>query len=91
MFVPIEDCGVQRFPIIEKSYRIVGGQPAARGSWPWQASILLTLPSGEKHSFCGGVLVDHQWVLTAAHCFDLYVCKSHVLCDGHLNYAHTKD
>ncbi|XP_067381036.1 transmembrane protease serine 9-like [Channa argus] len=44
--------------------KIVGGQDAIPGSWPWQAALF---KSGSL--FCGGSLINSQWVLTAAHCF----------------------
>ncbi|XP_051500734.1 apolipoprotein(a)-like isoform X2 [Myxocyprinus asiaticus] len=45
--------------------RIVGGCISKPHSWPWQISFR---PSTSKQHFCGGTLIDPQWVLTAAHC-----------------------
>ncbi|KAH9510069.1 Transmembrane protease serine 13 [Bulinus truncatus] len=43
---------------------IYNGTDAPENSWPWQA--LVSYPG----SLCGGVLIDSQWVLTAAHCVE---------------------
>uniref|UniRef100_A0A671XJ82 Zgc:100868 n=1 Tax=Sparus aurata TaxID=8175 RepID=A0A671XJ82_SPAAU len=50
-----------------RNTRILGGsQVAPAGAWPWQVS----LQTGGSH-FCGGSLINNQWVLSAAHFVDI--------------------
>ncbi|XP_045641702.1 plasma kallikrein isoform X1 [Ursus americanus] len=48
--------------------RIVGGTNSSWGEWPWQVSLQVKLK--DQSHLCGGSIIGHQWVLTAAHCFD---------------------
>ncbi|XP_061196066.1 neurotrypsin-like isoform X1 [Saccostrea echinata] len=63
-----EGCGVPK--IEPKIRRIVGGHSSIRGNWPWIASIFLHIPPMSQEQFCAGSLVNDEWILTAAHCFD---------------------
>ncbi|XP_021234101.1 transmembrane protease serine 9 isoform X1 [Numida meleagris] len=59
------DCGLTTALAFSK---IVGGSSAARGEWPWQVSLWLR----QKEHKCGAVLIADRWLLSAAHCFDIY-------------------
>nr|XP_039251939.1 plasminogen-like isoform X1 [Styela clava] len=51
---------------IDQQERILGGDIALHGSWPWSVSM-------RKYTdfhFCGGTLIKPGWVVTAAHCLD---------------------
>ncbi|XP_076358073.1 chymotrypsinogen A-like [Tachypleus tridentatus] len=54
-------------PVTGNGDRIIGGQEAIQGSWPWQVSLQVTGTYPEGH-FCGGVLINTMWILTAGHC-----------------------
>ncbi|XP_065341097.1 serine proteinase stubble-like [Cloeon dipterum] len=54
------ECGLPQIHEFRK--RIIGGDEAYFGEFPWQAHIRI---SGYQ---CGGVLVSRQFIATAAHC-----------------------
>ncbi|KAL3286407.1 hypothetical protein HHI36_000916, partial [Cryptolaemus montrouzieri] len=54
------ECGISSDRLLMK--RIIGGNRARFGQYPWQVYIKI----GSYQ--CGGVLVSHHYVATAAHC-----------------------
>lgn len=47
--------------------KIVGGQKARRGQFPYQVGMYL-YTQDQSSSKCGGSLISRQWIITAAHC-----------------------
>ncbi len=48
---------------------IIGGEDAPTGAWPWMVALVYADNSNvEQGQFCGGSLIQADWVLTAAHC-----------------------
>lgn len=47
--------------------KIINGQNAYDGQFPYYTSLQILLESGNGSS-CGGTLISDKWVLTAAHC-----------------------
>lgn len=50
----------------DSDYRIVGGSPTNISEVPWQISLQTT----GGFPFCGGSIIDEEWILTASHCVD---------------------
>lgn len=49
--------------------KVIGGQLADQGEWPWQVALTVAgMPVSVDSQYCGGSLVMDEWVLTAAHC-----------------------
>uniref|UniRef100_A0A6I8R6X3 Prostasin n=1 Tax=Xenopus tropicalis TaxID=8364 RepID=A0A6I8R6X3_XENTR len=80
IFLPSPGCGV---PLVRS--RIMGGQEAPYGKWPWQAN--LRRPG--YYPYCGGTLIGEKWILTAAACIHSNTKSSFQVFVGDYNLDNT--
>ncbi|NXR33342.1 ENTK Enteropeptidase, partial [Zosterops hypoxanthus] len=62
IYALIHTCG-KHLATQSNGTRIIGGNDATRGAWPWIVSLHFNL-----QAVCGASLVSDEWVVTAAHC-----------------------
>lgn len=64
LFVLLSVCGT-RPAYFPSPLRIVNGDQVKPGTWPFQVALY----GGDKlHYFCGGSILNENWIVTAAHC-----------------------
>ncbi|XP_037784050.1 venom protease-like [Penaeus monodon] len=67
---------------------VVGGHDAELSAWPWMALLGDRDAAGSIDWFCAGMLINEQWILTAAHCFER---RANVIRLGEHDYSNPND
>jgi secreted trypsin-like serine protease len=63
---PLQKSPFKKVPVRDLDSRIINGDLAGLGQFPWQAAVYV--PLGSSYFVCGGSIISEQWILTAAQC-----------------------
>ncbi|XP_050545031.1 trypsin-2-like isoform X2 [Daktulosphaira vitifoliae] len=74
------NCGINS----KTTSNIVNAQVTSPSEWPWMAVLL---ENTNYINFCGGVIINKRFVLTAAHCFKTYKQKEIVIRVGEYDFT----
>ncbi|KAI9564834.1 hypothetical protein GHT06_008575 [Daphnia sinensis] len=96
--VPASSSGMQRHGTVaavcgKPVYRwpkIVSGENARLGQWPWQVTLQEKTRRGYFHK-CGASLLSKDWVITAAHCLSNVQPESLLVRLGGIDFASVED
>ncbi|KAK7886674.1 hypothetical protein WMY93_026295 [Mugilogobius chulae] len=77
------DCGTRPY----KMNRIVGGQNADKGEWPWQVSLHFKTFG---HA-CGASILSPKYLLTASHCFSVPYQPDNLIPSNWQSYSGMQD
>lgn len=72
---------------VEYNPRIVGGENAQEGAAPFMASLEIYWDDENADFICGATILNNEWILTAAHCVNLYPKEFYEIVAG----QHDKD
>merc|ERR1719244_1042656 len=82
-------CGRRKQTTVDLEYKIVGGQDADKGEYPWMASVSWNGWGGVRSHYCGATLIGEEWILWAAHCAAVFDKSGDVVILG--EYIRSKD
>ncbi|KAL4240880.1 Enteropeptidase [Mactra antiquata] len=79
-------CGKRDVKQMAVGKRIVGGQEAEQGSWPWMVMLRL------NHIYkCGGSILSSRVIITAAHCVNGHDAQDFEVITGKHNKTATEE